>query len=382
MATKTIFKIRFMDLGNMNGQRLSIISILLSLVLVFPSCSNDDEEQTITEPVVASHIKKQIMVVFGPSRLGDRGFADNILSSLFKIPPMADSVDVDFICETSVASTQREILEWASDSIDPVFHERYDHRLLILTETYMLRWLDVLADELQPTDEVLQLKVNEDDLNSTAGCQRLGNRLHGANISAAYSIRRFCKFMDYTAGMAEARNGNHIRTDTILFIHSFEGNNVFFRDSIKETLLEERGEQFRTIEDKVFTIEDDEKWGNGEISLPYGKTFSENISFVTWSIYILSGFLPFSLLDLDAAVNGIDYQLLNTSHYSPLYAVILDASAEGISSPERFYINRDFGRLIYNWGIEWIRNPFATMHRWEIHGGWDGYCKDNFYGYI
>lgn len=358
---------------------LALLTMLL-LSAGWGACSSDDDDDDFPPEVTGPRMAKyQIMVVFDPYQLGDSGYADKVMEGVqfFSNSLYDDSaqVDVSFIADFDRYSMEEAFWKWATDSINPTYGNVYERRLLILTEHQQLRMLNEMADSLRPTDEVLALKVNDEDLDTTEASQKLGNRLHGANISAAYSIRRYCRFMDYIAGETEAKGGQ-IDKNIVHMLRLYDDSLHVYRDSIMEALTEMRGETL-SISKMAMLAPDDE--------LPYSSLFfSDVVSAATDLSADLLSFAalvncPFCIIDLGSCNNTMDFAQMGNQE-AQVFPLMIDGQAHDING--RFYVDRDFKILVSSWVSRWLQAPMGSMPRMECHGGWDGYCTDNLYGPI
>ena len=172
------------------------------MLLIVLSCSKQPAQpQQPEQPAAeATGAPMQVMALFGPGQLGDNGYADSVMSGLYSLKregtlPDADSLDVRFISADTYTETNNQLASWLKNSSNPFYGKPYKRRLVVITEPYMLEWFDELYAQLGDTDEVLVLKMNEDDVRIAAEDYVLGERIHGLNISAAASARAFCRYM-------------------------------------------------------------------------------------------------------------------------------------------------------------------------------------------
>jgi len=361
-------------------KRISMVAvlhaILLTLATGFGSCSDSDDSVQPETPE-RKGASCQVVVVFEPNQLGDNGYADKVLEGVQQFAGdlygESAGLDVTFIARENRFDIDYALAEWVADSVNPVYGNVYERRLLILTENDQLALLDEIVDSLRPTDEVLVLKATDDDLDQVACGPKLGSRLHGANISAAYSVRRYCRFMDWVAGEASAKGG-FVDKNVLSILRLYSDTVRVYRDSIVETLREMRGEQLSIGTVPLLARGDEMSYSSiFQMSVVKAATYIYT-AIVSYATYIHS---PFYIIDFGSCNNCMDYALLGDS-IGDILPLMLDAQPRDVSW--RFYVDRDFKRLVFGWVAQWLKTPIGTMPRMECHGGWDGYCTDNLYG--
>lgn len=361
-------------MNTLRQRRLPALA-LLACALVFAACSGESEEP---EPVVETNpgATAQVMVVFAPRQLGDNGYADRVMSGIQQVEQQstavfADTLDVDFISEQSFALTQSAMRYWAANTSNPLYGNKYKRRLLVLTEQYMIAWLDDIKDLLQPDDEVLVLKAVEEDLNEVAALEP-GNRLHTLNISAADAARKYSHFI--LSKMDENRwsldeAGEVMQIWTFRLFPDYE---TVYRDSIYEALTEElddSGEMFDYIDryassmstEGLLSADDPE-----ESAMQAAYDAAENM------MYLSNVGFGFCYVDLGAANMGYDYFLLNQGQ-DDYYSLMLDAKPNFLG---RFVVERLFDKALSQWVGQWLTQETGSMPPATEHGQWDGYCKD------
>ena len=166
-------------------KRLYLIFSTIALLTAFSlgSCSKDDNGSQPDPIVKPSGAPLMVMIVFAPGQLGDGGYADKVFEGIHLLRAFADksgsdTLDVDFISTYNRQATREALQAWAEKPQNPFNGEDYKKRLLVLTEPYMIDWLDDIKDTLQQTDHVLMLKTSE-KLIDEAGMRilRLKNKL-------------------------------------------------------------------------------------------------------------------------------------------------------------------------------------------------------------
>ena len=166
--------------------KFCLISLLAAVLLT--GCKSDDNDPT---PAQATP-RVQVMTVFAPGQLGDRGYADRVMKGVSTLKKTdTDDVEASIISADDVQTTRQMMRDWAAKATSTVDGASYSRRLLVLTEPYMVDWLAEVKSQLKAADEVLLLKVSEDDVKAAAQTLGMGDRVHGLNISAAASVKRF-----------------------------------------------------------------------------------------------------------------------------------------------------------------------------------------------
>ena len=346
--------------------------ILLLLVAIVAGCSKDDDSP---QPESRKSTPFQMMVVFAPGQLGDIGYADAVMKGMSLLNTIehskgADSLSVRFIASNNNEEARVSLKAWAADAKDQFYGDEYERRLLVLTEPYMISWLEDITASLRPVDEVLLLKVNEDDVKAAASQYGLGNRLHGLNISATASIRKFCRYMNhYISYMNEA--GENFNLNRAPMYRLYDPQNTIYRDSIAETLADELGNST-----KITTTALSSEAGDGVYNIQYNTSAIELAYSTAAIVSEMSKIVgvSFAIVDLGAANTGWDYYLLGHSQETNFITLMLDAQEnKGVS---RFYINRMFDMALASWGREWIHSNVGTMSQQTTISSELG-CVDN-----
>ena len=346
--------------------------ILLLLVAIVAGCSKDEDSP---QPESHKSTPFQMMVVFSPGQLGDKGYADGVMNGMSLLNTIehsqgADSLNVRFIAPNNREEARVSLKSWAADANDQFYGGEYQRRLLVLTEPYMISWLADITASLRPVDEVLLMKVNEDDVKAAATQYGLGNRLHGLNISVAASIRKFCRYMEhYISYMNEA--GANINLNYVPTYRLYDPATTVYRDSIAETLAEELGNT-----PKYSTTALSSEAGDGIYNIQYNTSAIE-LAYSTAAIVSEMSKavgLSFAIVDLGAANAGWDYYMLGHGSETNLITLMLDANeTKGVS---RFYINRQFDMALANWGHDWLHSDVGTMSQQTTLIS-DFWCVDN-----
>ena len=141
------------------------LPLVLLSVLFLAGC----KKEPVPEPEPEKGAPIEIMVVFAPGQLGDQGFADSVMEGVnsldhFDNITQTDSIDIRFMAPYNVKDAMETVAEWAGNPSRPFSSGEYDRRLLVLTEPFMTGFLSSVAGKLRPTDEVLLLKLEENDI--------------------------------------------------------------------------------------------------------------------------------------------------------------------------------------------------------------------------
>ncbi|MBO4634505.1 MAG: hypothetical protein J5669_03950 [Bacteroidales bacterium] len=336
---------------------------IVTVLILALSCSRKPVQPE--EPdVQTAGATTQVMVLFAPGQLGDNGYADAVLSGLYFLKkegtfPEEDAPDVRFISANTYKETYGQLAAWLSNSINPFYGKPYERRLLVITEPYMMEWFDELYVQLKETDDILVLKVNEDDIQEAAADYALGERIHGLNISAAGSARAFCDYMKKTKP----------EENSLPFFRLYSEQIVAHRDSLYEVFSRELGG-----EDAIFVTPLSTEASEGIFSSTYEATALE--SAFEWAnlmqVAFNSSLNSFAVVDLGAANSGWDYFLMDAPAKT-FTSILLDARPMSLAS--RFIITRDFGKALSGWCVRWVLGDGVPVM--EEHGNWDGYCTDN-----
>ena len=344
--------------------------LLLLTVLLIAACSKNDDNEPQPEPKTKAPFLVNVM--FAPGQLGDKGFADNVMEGVNALDDLdnlwgGDSIEVRFIAPRNREDAQR----WINTSATSYSTEGYERRLLVLTEPYMVDMFNLIKDVLQPTDEVLMLKMEEADIRQVAQQFSLGNRVHGLNISAAASTRKFCQYIHQWIKQSEISKSQFIQ---IPVYRLYEDMIYPYRDGMMETIQQEIGDRVQFFPIGLSSLEEI------GISMEGSSNTMVEAAFEAAQIaqFAAEGSgCPFVLVDLGAGNTGWDYYLLSQAYgISPLKTLMLDA--QQATRLDRFYINRNFGMALKEWVQEWMSKPTGTMAPQVSHDD-DYYYKDNIF---
>jgi hypothetical protein len=350
--------------------------VVFLLIFILAACSKDDDG-----PETADQKKPlyEVMVVFASGQLGDKGYADNVMEGVNMLTyrysddsTYNDTLDIHFISPWSFDYMPNNIVHWADNVESPFEEDVYERRLLVLTEPYMVSLLKEVKGKLRPTDEVLLLKVNEDDVRAAAEKYGLGGQLHGLNISAANSVRRYCKYMEQLISLRKKVEGKTIYHRYLPYYRLYNEEEVVYRDSVYETLVEELGDSTEIELTNLSNVESDGLYTvNGQAT-------------VIQSAYILSSLMQyiylstkqaFAIVDLGSGNAGWEYSLMGTSNSDDsFYTLIIDGDQSPLSY--RCYIKRYFGLALAIWCYSWASCNVGEMPRMTFY--WDDiFCTDN-----
>ena len=355
----------------MKGWNVLLAGLALLMTGVLTSCNNEDE----IVPEVAPPLQgatKQVMVVFAPGQLGDKGYADRVMDGIDILATAQDQLevpeaDVNYISMSDPLFTFKALEQWMANARNPFNGQDYGHRLLVLTESYMLQWLAESSAEMRDSDEVLVLKAIQEDLDNVAALG-LGKRLHALNISAERSARKFCEYMDQRIDYEEGR-GRDVNPSSINMLRLYDEEEVAYRDGIRETLTEVRGEE---LEMSDYALSALDNYGT------YSPLLEENIIQAAYDSgqmlhnKVRSDGTIFTFVDLGSANMSFDYYLMRQPSFS-YTTLMLDAQP---SLLRRFVIDRRFDTAVSEWVTGWMdaapgEMPQATSYNDE------NYCQDN-----
>jgi hypothetical protein len=316
------------------------------------------------------------------------GFADNVLEGVYRLKVLdrqsqPDTLDVDYLAADDLEITKEMVESWFQNPYNPYTAKLYERRLLVLTEPFMVDWVEPFKERFLESDEVLVMKVNQDDVAKAAQRLGLGNRLHGINISAASSVRRYCQYIREAIQEAEEEHKMAVETgeasaddpdykplncnDMFLF-RLYEPDMVTYRDSVYEVLSEELAKTDVLINSLATTVGDGIFSGEEQNSIlqeayKYGKVMDD--------LYDEEG-SRFHFADLGSATQGLGYYFLGKD--SDVEVLTLD-----VELASQLCVRREFGAVLYNWAAQWMRSDaVGTMPAIQVFGGWNSnYVSDN-----
>lgn len=351
----------------------------LLAVWVFPlagvliGCNTDGDDDGPEEPAIQG-ATKQVMVVFAPGQLGDKGYADRVMDGIVLTESRQSELetpeaDVNYISMTDPLFTLKGLQGWLDNARNPFTGKDYERRLLVLTESYMLEWLSECSTALRDSDEVLVLKAVQEDLDRASALE-LGGHIHALNISAALSARRFAEYMDLRIAYEEERGrGDFIDPTAMNMLRLYDPEDVAYRDSIFETLMELRDDNLELSE---YTLSAIDNYGT------YSPLLEENIIQAAYDSGLMlnnkvrSEGTIFTFVDLGAANLSFDYYLMRQPSFS-YTTLMLDAQPSPL---RRFAIDRRFDIAVSEWVTKWMETPLGEMPQAVSFGG-ENYCQDN-----
>lgn len=290
----------------------------------------------------------EIMVIFAPGQLGDRGYADGIMESINTLLATGDnSLDIRFMTPYDLELGLESIKSWVATPSRPFSSGEYDRRLLVLTEPFMAGYIGIVADRLRPTDEVLLLKMEEEDIAQIAEQFSLGNRVHGLNISARESVKKFCDFMKL-GDMASLYYSFPV-------LRLYPNDSYPYRDGVEETIAEELGPE--TV--MLVNLSDSEGWG----IYSAGATQTVVEAAYDWASFLAlmaeqSG-CPYAIVDLGSGNSGWDYYLMGKEAGVTLWTLMMDV--KNSHGAFRFYVYRHFGPAFESWVNDWMGKGTGEM---------------------
>lgn len=366
--------------------RKVLMAVLLGVFCAcwLSACKGDDD---VPEPVPVNETgaELQIQIVFSPQQLGDEGYADNVFDGIQSVASILqssgkDTLDASFISSWSRSTTKQALMSWASNRKNPFYGNEYKRRLLVLTEPFMIHWLESIKDTLSDTDDVLMLKTSEHLIDSVGKALGMSDRLFGLNISPASSIRKFCRFMKYFLDIAEEEGDDFINIDVLPIFRLYPDSEVDYQDSLYIVLKEELGDD-AVLEVTSLSNEKGEGIYSGDEKMTSLTTITYNMAANMQRYYEDFGY-AFSIVDLGASVAGWKYYCLELPSKS-YTTLLMDAGVEG--TPSYYYIHRRFGIALASWISNWLMDGSKSLPRMVVHGNWElpeyadelKYCIDN-----
>ena len=366
-----------------------IFFLMLLVAAIATGCSKDDDDNGTPGQETATGATMSVTVVFAPGQLGDMGFADNVLEGVYRLKVLdhqaqPDTIDVNYLAGADLDAAREMVEDWFDNGYNIYTAKPFERRLLVLTEPFMVDWMEPLKERFLDIDEVLVLKMNKDDVDKAATRLGLGSRLHGLNISAASSARRYCQYIRETIEEAEENHQAEIESgeasdddpdykplncDNMCYFRLYEPDKVALRDSVYEVLKEELGGRTEivfnfmatTVGDGIYTGE--EQNSILQEAYKYGQLLSD--------LYTEER-SRFHFADLGSAAQGLGYYFMGRQ--SDVDVLSLDTQLAS-----QWWVRRDFGTALFNWTAQWMRSDaIATMPASQVFGGWNSnYVTDN-----
>ena len=366
-----------------------IFFLMLLVAAIATGCSKDDDDNGTPGQETATGATMSVTVVFAPGQLGDMGFADNVLEGVYRLKVLdhqaqPDTIDVNYLAGADLDAAKEMVEDWFDNGYNIYTAKPFERRLLVLTEPFMVDWMEPLKERFLDIDEVLVLKMNKDDVDKAATRLGLGSRLHGLNISAASSARRYCQYIWQTIQEAEEEHEAEIESgeasdddpdykplncDNMCYFRLYEPDKVALRDSVYEVLKEELGGRTEivfnfmatTVGDGIYTGE--EQNSILQEAYKYGQLLSD--------LYTEER-SRFHFADLGSAAQGLGFYFMGRQ--SDVDVLSLDTQLAS-----QWWVRRDFGTALFNWTAQWMRSDaIATMPASQVFGGWNSnYVTDN-----
>ena len=330
----------------------AILGIASLLMLTLTSCGKDGDDDSTVPADGAPGV--EICIVFSPHELGDRGYADRVLTGMYLFDQQLSKVDnsrvqLRYIAVGDTVAVRNELLRWDKQGTSPYTRRAYERRLLILTDRSLLHLLiDVPLGE---TDEVLVMNVADQYFQQTPKAGWLGTRLHLLNVSAAEAARKFCRRID------SETTADSWRQREIRLLQGREQTEVL-ADSISQAVDEYFGDN---ISKQIYSTE---YLGTGNEAF--------NNAYIMGIVVRNGSYAICNWASLNAAL----FANLYLEGFDDAEVVFLDTE---IDESSRWFptIVRHYDRALCQWLERWLMAPIATMPQKEWHGAWDGYTTDN-----
>lgn len=362
--------------------RKLLFSCLLALLTAtwVSSCKDDDDNNIVPAPV-AQGAKVNVLVVFAPSQLGDNGYADNVLEGVRKLESYKDSVngdtiDAHFVSTYNFDATLEWVKSWAIYDTNPFYGNKYERRLLVFTEPFMINWIESFKDSLQQTDDILMLRTPEHVVDSVAEALGLGDRLHGLSISMAAPVRKFCHYVDslmewINDDMSEYVTVSNVNRDYMPIFRLYSCDEVAYADSVDITFEEMWGEDTEMEEIPLSSLENEGLFPNED----GGFGTSLTTLAYNWADRMAHRLEDYgnmvAVVDLGTASMGWDYYIFGQT--TIMKTLMLNSLEREIG---RRNILCRYDNALTSWVLRWMHTP-EMLKRMEWHGGWDGYCEDD-----
>lgn len=364
--------------------------LMLLMATIATGCNKGDDDNGTPGQETATGATMSVTVVFAPGQLGDMGFADNVLDGVYRLKVLdrqaqPDTLDVNFLAGYDLDAVKEMVEEWFDNAYNDYTGKLYERRLLVLTEPFMVDWVEPFKNQFTEWDEVLVLKMNQDDVVKAATRLGIASRLHGLNISAASSVRRYCHYIrqaiqedeenhkaeiETGEASADAPDYKPLNCNEMYFFCLYSLDMVTQRDSTYEVLRDELGGKTEVIFNALGTTVGDGIFSDeGQTSI-----LQEAYKFGQ----MLSNFYDeersaFHVADLGSAAQGMGYFFIG-GNYDNVCVLMLDTQLAS-----QYWVHRDFGTALYNWTTQWMRSAeIGTMPAIQVFGGWNSnYVTDN-----
>ena len=335
--------------------RRFLVPFALVTALLALGCNKDDPPQP--EPAKAASC--QVTVLFSPGQLGDKGYSDSIMEGLNYIDSYdnefgGDSLDVTFLTPSDMEDSHRSVVQWAKSPARSFAEGEYQRRLLVLTEPMMEELLPDIQSLLRPNDEIVFMKLLEEDVEQISERYSLENRIHGLTVLATGAARRYCQeilrwkneYEGYLPGIIQ-----------IPVYRLYDPLSYSYRDGIIETMQQELGEDFSFYQIGLSDM-------SGAQTFSYYSAMSMveaafDSAKVAKYVTEISG-VPYVIVDLGAGNAGWDYFLMSES-FADLTIQTLMLDAKDNARLSRHFIDRNFGLALSEWVFDWVKSPVGSM---------------------
>lgn len=304
----------------------------------------------------------QVTVLFEPGQIGDRGYADHIMSSIPQIEKLqtadkSSHIDAQFLAFNSQRETLEGLRQWSLHRENPFLGGSYQRRLLVLTDAQQASLLDSISLE-EPHDEVLMLNTPPSFVDSLAEA-RWGNHIHVLNISISKEVKQLCRYIN----RSRENNDSVLPADIMLF-RKHDGGHV--GDSASIAIASFQQPAINVIQNSWDSLKTDP----GEDSFAQGVKYAYDMAIF---MYALIGYnsqhLYFFLHDggiynLGFLAVGVIEELMPVTY--------LDTDVEDDNF--QFSIKRQYAQALVDWVRRWRASKSVdSIPRVLWHGSWDGY---------
>lgn len=363
------------------NRKLLFASLLALLTATWVSSCKDDDNDVVPAPVEEG-AKLNVLVVFAPGQLGDNGYADILLDGLRMLENHKDSIDgrhsidAHFVSTYSFGATREWIMSWLRFGRNPFYGTKYERRLIVLTEPYMINWIGEFKDSLQQTDDLLMLRTPKHLIDSVAEATGFGDRLRGLSISMAQPVKKYCHYVDSLMkwledDVSEYMSVSGVNHDYIPIFRLYGRDEVAYADSVDIALEEMWGEDSEIEEIPLSNLDNDGTFPNEDVGFGTSlTTLAYNWADRMWHRYDDYGNMV-AVVDLGPSSMGWDYYLLG--HTGLLNTLMLNSAERDVG---RRNILCRYDKALTSWVLRWKDTPEA-LERMEWHGTWDGYCEDD-----
>ncbi|MBQ3688338.1 MAG: hypothetical protein II937_00555 [Bacteroidales bacterium] len=340
--------------------------ILTAIICLLAACHKDDDEYTPPEPQAS---KIQIMTVFAPGQLGDRGYADRVMKGVNALQQdNTIHADIEFMTSYDIKTLQTALLDWAQNTTSSPDGTPYSRRLLVMTELYMAKWFAGMTSALRDGDEILLLKATQSDAQKAA--QILGAKIpvYALNISAASSVRTYARtYIDF---LEQCGQSSHIRNISVYRLYNQETG--LYRDSLVEALQE----TLQLAAPPAFShmLDTEGELYSTDIAGSLFEKVYETCASTLFARAEKDAYDLFSIIDFGSSNSGADFYLMGKNSNCNILPIMFDC--EYTNGFQRFNIIRHFDRALSQWIERWLRSQPSEMPLAETHGGWDGFCTE------